>query len=75
MNDLLLVEDTNVDKRIRYPIHLHSSSDKLKEGDFLRIVLYTTDFEIIIRDNTAYHPTDDFVPSTLSVPSTRSNIL
>ena len=53
----------------------YPTSDKLKEGDALHLVLYTTDFEIIIRDNTAYHPTDDFVPSTLSVPSTRSNIL
>ena len=39
------------------------------------MVLYTTDFEIIIRDNTAYHPTDYLVQSTLSVPCTRSNIL
>ena len=29
------------------------------------MVLYTTDFEIIIRDNTAYHPTDVIVQSTL----------
>ena len=53
----------------------YPTSDKLKEGDALHLVLYTTDFEIIIRDNTAYHPTDDLVQSTLSVPCTRSNIL
>ena len=53
----------------------YPTSDKLKEGDALHLVLYTIDFEIIIRDNTAYHPTDDFVQSTLSVPGTRSNIL
>ena len=43
----------------------YPTSDKLKEGDTLHLVLYTTDFEIIIRDNTAYHPTDDFVQSML----------
>ena len=50
----------------------YPTSDKLKEGDALHLVLYTTDFEIIIRDNTAYHPTDDFDQSTLSVLCTRS---
>ena len=50
----------------------YPTSDKLKEGDALHLVLYTTDFEIIIRDNTAYHPTDDFDQSTLSVLCTMS---
>lgn len=50
----------------------YPTSDKLKEGDALHLVLYTTDFEIIIRDNTAYHPTDDIDQSTLSVLCTRS---
>jgi len=36
------------------------------------MVLYTTDFEIIIRDNTAYHLTVDLDQSTLTVPCTRS---
>ena len=43
----------------------YPTSDKLKEGDTLHLVLYNTDFEIIIRDNTAYHSTDDFVQSML----------
>ena len=29
------------------------------------MVLYTTDFEIIIRDNTSYRPTDNLVQSML----------
>ena len=41
---------------------------KLKEGDTLRLVLYTTDFEITIRDNTAYHLTVDLEQSTLILP-------
>ena len=50
----------------------YPTSDKLKEGDTLHLVLYTTEFEIIIRDNTAYHSTDDFDQSMLSVHCTRS---
>ena len=50
----------------------YPTSDKLKEGDALHLVLYTIDFEIIIRDNTAYHPTDYFDQSMLTVPCTRS---
>ena len=41
---------------------------KLKEGDTLRLVLYTTDFEITIRDNTAYQLTVDLEQSTLILP-------
>lgn len=53
---------------------LHSASDKLKKN-FSNMVLYTTDFKIIIRDITACHSTDDFVQSRFSVPILRSNIL
>ena len=41
---------------------------KLKEGDTLRLVLYTTDFEITIRDNTAYQLTVDLEQSSLILP-------
>ncbi|CIV78889.1 x-prolyl-dipeptidyl aminopeptidase [Streptococcus pneumoniae] len=41
---------------------------KLKEGDTLRLVLYTTDFEITIRDNTDYHLTVDLAQSMLTLP-------
>ncbi|MDU1097764.1 MAG: CocE/NonD family hydrolase C-terminal non-catalytic domain-containing protein, partial [Streptococcus mitis] len=74
-NDLLLVEEITADEWMDIQFELQPTIYKLKEGDTLRLVLYTTDFEIIIRDNTAYHPTDDLVQSTLSVPSTRSNII
>ena len=40
----------------------------LKEGDILRLVLYTTDFEITIRDNTAYQLTVDLEQSSLILP-------
>ena len=41
---------------------------KLKEGDTLCLVLYTTDFEITIRDNTGYHLTVYLSQSTLTIP-------
>ena len=41
---------------------------KLKEGDTLRLVLYTTDFEITIRDNTDYQLTVDLAQSSLILP-------
>ena len=74
-NDLLLVEDITADEWMDIQFELQPTIYKLKEGDTLRLVLYTTDFEIIIRDNTAYHPTDNLVQSTFSISSTRSNIL
>ena len=46
----------------------YPTSDKLKEGDALHLVLYTTDFEITIRDNTAYHLTVDLEQSSLALP-------
>ena len=75
MNDLLLVEDITADEWMDIQFELQPTIYKLKEGDTLRLILYTTDFEITIRDNTAYHLTDDIVQATLSVPSTRSNFL
>lgn len=75
MNDLLLVEDIKANEWMDIQFELQPTIYKLKEGDTLRLLLYTTDFKIIIRDNTAYHSTDDFDQSALSVPSTRSNIL
>ena len=40
----------------------------LKEGDTLRLVLYTTDFEITVRDNTEYQLTVDLAQSSLEIP-------
>ena len=39
-----------------YQFELQPTYLQVKEGDTLRLVLYTTDFEITIRDNTDYHP-------------------
>ena len=67
-NNLLLVEDITADEWIDVQFELQPTIYKLKEGDTLRLVLYTTDFEITIRDNTDYHLTVDLAQSTLTIP-------
>ena len=67
-NDLLLVEDITADEWMDIQFELQPTIYKLKEGDTLRLVLYTTDFEITIRDNTDYHLTVDLEQSTLLLP-------
>ena len=67
-NDLLLVEDITADEWMDVQFELQPTIYKLKEGDTLRLVLYTTDFEITIRDNTDYHLTVDLEQSSLILP-------
>ncbi|WP_049536239.1 Xaa-Pro dipeptidyl-peptidase [Streptococcus pseudopneumoniae] len=66
--DLLLVEDITTDEWMELQFELQPTIYKLKKGDSLRLVLYTTDFEITIRDNTDYHLTVDLEQSTLILP-------
>ena len=51
-----------------FKLELQPTIYKLKEGDTLRLVLYTTDFEITIRDNTDYQLTVDLAQSSLILP-------
>ncbi|WP_295527431.1 Xaa-Pro dipeptidyl-peptidase [uncultured Streptococcus sp.] len=67
-NGLLLVEDITADEWMDIQFELQPTIYKLKEGDTLRLVLYTTDFEITIRDNTAYQLTVDLEQSSLILP-------
>lgn len=67
-NDLLLVEDITADEWMAVQFELQPTIYRLKEGDTLRLVLYTTDFEITIRDNTDYHLTVNLEQSTLILP-------
>ena len=67
-NDLLLVEDITADEWMDVQFELQPTIYKLKEGDTLRLVLYTTDFEITIRDNTAYQLTVDLEQSSIILP-------
>ena len=67
-NGLLSVEDIKADEWMDIQFELQPTIYKLKEGDTLRLVLYTTDFEITIRDNTAYQLTVDLEQSSLILP-------
>ena len=67
--DLLRIEDIQPNEWMDFKLELHPTIYKLKEGDTLRLVLYTTDFEITIRDNTNYHLTVDLAQSTITIPS------
>ena len=68
-NNLLLVEDITTDEWMDVQLELQPTIYKLKKGDTLRLVLYTTDFEITVRDNTDYHLTVDLTQSSITIPS------
>ena len=66
--NLLTVEEIQPNKWMDFKLELQPTIYKLKEGDTLRLVLYTTDFEITIRDNTDYQLTVDLAQSSLILP-------
>lgn len=68
-SDLLRIEAIQSNEWMDFKLELQPTIYKLKEGDTLRLVLYTTDFEITIRDNTDYHLTVDLAQSTIIIPS------
>ena len=67
--NLLTIEEIQPNEGMDFKLELQPTIYKLKEGDTLRLVLYTTDFEITIRDNTDYHLTVDLAQSTITIPS------
>ena len=67
--NLLTIEEIQPNEWMDFKLELQPTIYKLKEGDTLRLVLYTTDFEITIRDNTDYHLTVDSAQSTITIPS------
>ncbi|EMG34525.1 Xaa-Pro dipeptidyl-peptidase [Streptococcus oralis] len=67
--NLLTIEEIQPNEWMDFKLELQPTIYKLKKGDTLRLVLYTTDFEITIRDNTDYHLTVDLAQSTITIPS------
>ena len=67
-HDLLKIEEVKPDEWMEFQFELQPTIYKLKDGDTLRLVLYTTDFEITIRDNTDYQLTVDLSQSSLEIP-------
>ena len=66
--NLLTIEEIHPDEWMDFKLELQPTIYKLKKRDTLRLVLYTTDFEITIRDNTDYHLTVDLAQSSLILP-------
>lgn len=66
--NLLKVQDITPDEWMDIKLELQPTIYKMKAGDTLRLVLYTTDFEITIRDKTDYQLTVDLSQSSLEVP-------
>lgn len=66
--NLLTIEEIQPNEWMDFQLELQPTIYKLKEGDTLRLVLYTTDFEITIRDNTDYHLAVDLAQSSLILP-------
>ena len=66
--NLLTIEEIHPNEWMDFKLEFQPTIYKLKEGDTLRLVLYTTDFEITIRDNTDYDLTVDLAQSSLILP-------
>ena len=67
-NDLLQVEPVTPGEWMEFDFDLQPTIYKLEKGATLRLVLYTTDFEITVRDQTDYQLTIDLAQSSLHLP-------
>ena len=67
-HDLLQVEPVTPGEWMEFDFELQPTIYKLKKGTTLRLVLYTTDFEITVRDQTDYQLTIDLANSRLTLP-------
>ena len=67
-HDLLEVESVTPGEWLEFDFDLQPTIYKLEKGATLRLVLYTTDFEITVRDQTDYQLTIDLAQSSLSLP-------
>lgn len=67
-HDLLQIEAVEPDQWMTVDFKLQASVYQFTKGDQLRLLLYTTDFEHTIRDNSDYHLTLDVKNSWISLP-------
>jgi len=65
---LLDIKEVTPNEWIEFQLELQPTIYKLQQGDTLRLVLYTTDFEITVRDNSDYQHTVDLSQSSMEVP-------
>jgi len=67
-HNLLEVEPVTPGEWMEFDFELQPTIYKLEKGATLRLVLYTTDFEITVRDQTDYQLTIDLAQSSLHLP-------
>ena len=67
-HDLLEVEAVTPGEWMEFDFDLQPTIYKLEKGATLRLVLYTTDYEITVRDQTDYQLTIDLAQSSLHLP-------
>ena len=67
-HELLEVEAVTPGEWMEFDFDLQPTIYKLEKGATLRLVLYTTDFEITVRDQTDYQLTIDLAQSSLHLP-------
>ena len=65
---VLEVEAVTPGEWMEFDFDLQPTIYKLEKGATLRLVLYTTDFEITVRDQTDYQLTIDLAQSSLHLP-------
>ena len=66
--NLLNIENVTPNEWMTIGLDLQPTIYKLNKGDKLRLVLYTTDFEHTIRDNSDYELTVDLSQSQMTLP-------
>lgn len=67
-HDIIEVEAVMPGEWMEFDFDLQPTIYKLEKGATLRLVLYTTDFEITVRDQTDYQLTIDLAQSSLHLP-------
>jgi X-Pro dipeptidyl-peptidase len=67
-NDLLTVEDVPADEWMTFNWDLQPTIYKFQKGTNIRLILYTTDFEITIRDNSEWIISVDLTQSKMLLP-------
>jgi len=65
---LLDIKEVTPNEWMEFQLELQPTIYKLQQGDTLRLVLYTTDFEITVRDNSDYQLTVNLSQSSMEVP-------
>ncbi|WP_029238432.1 CocE/NonD family hydrolase C-terminal non-catalytic domain-containing protein, partial [Streptococcus sobrinus] len=67
-HSLMTIEEVEANQWMTLQLDLQPSIYRLFKGDQLRLILYTTDFEHTIRDNSNYQLTVDLNQSQLLLP-------